>query len=90
MEILGPNFSDVISKAVPPEFIPKCYGGEMDYNLTGGGSLKAYKKDLPKPTKILVPASDKHIRQLTLNEGVVVGWDFSTVGYDISFGLFFS
>jgi len=87
MEILGVDYYETVSKVVPPEFIPKSYGGEMDYFPSGGGSLKQYKKDLPKPIKVTVNASSKVEKIITLSEGGVVGWEFKTKGYDIGFGV---
>jgi len=89
LEILGSNYYETLSKVVPPEFIPKAYGGEMDYYPSGGGSVKQYEHDISKPTIVTISASNKHEKIITIPEGVLIGWEFKTMGYDIGFGIYF-
>jgi len=42
--ILGNDFQKELSAVIPPESVPKVYGGTLDYVLTGGGSIKGVKK----------------------------------------------
>jgi len=86
VEILGSNYQDVLTKIIPPEFLPKAYGGEMEYYPEGGGPLKGYTKDL-KPTKVLV--YDKFEKTVNLKEDSIIAWEFKTKSYDIGFGLFY-
>jgi len=42
--ILGTDFKEELFKAIPPESLPKAYGGTLDYLPSGGGSIKGIKK----------------------------------------------
>jgi len=42
--ILGTDYKTVLFKEIPPEYIPKSYGGQLDFIPSGGGSIKGIKK----------------------------------------------
>jgi len=42
--ILGNDFQKELLAVLPPESIPKVYGGTLDWKVTGGGPIKGLKK----------------------------------------------
>jgi len=42
--ILGSDYQPELTKVIPPECLPKSLGGTLEYNVTGGGSIKGIKK----------------------------------------------
>jgi len=44
IEILGNDYQKELMKIIPPESLPKAYGGELDFLPAGGGSIKGIKK----------------------------------------------
>jgi len=42
--ILGTDYQDELCKVIPPDCIPKAYGGTLDFLPSGGGSIKGIKK----------------------------------------------
>jgi len=44
IDILTNDYHEELMKVVPPELLPKAYGGELDFLPAGGGSIKGIKK----------------------------------------------
>jgi len=42
--ILGNDYQKELLSVIPPESLPKAYGGTLDFKVTGGGPIKGIKK----------------------------------------------
>jgi len=42
--ILGSDYKTELQKEIPPESIPRAYGGQLDFLVSGGGSIRGIKK----------------------------------------------
>jgi len=88
----GENHVAVLTKAVDPSFLPKAYGGTMDYDLPKGDIVQMKKELAAIPAKKyantdFVPRSGKLEKVVVAEEGSIIHYEFKTIDYDVSFGV---
>lgn len=54
---VGEDYRTKLQKCVAPEFLPKKYGGELDWAMPCGGDIKKLNLDIPKMIKVRIFAS---------------------------------
>uniref|UniRef100_A0A6B2L6M4 CRAL-TRIO domain-containing protein n=1 Tax=Arcella intermedia TaxID=1963864 RepID=A0A6B2L6M4_9EUKA len=88
--ILGSNYQEELKKVIPPDSLPKEYGGELDYLPKGGGSIKELlHQHNPTPKMQKTDIAYSFSVTVKVPKGAHLGWQFKTKHYDISFSLFF-
>jgi len=90
MVILGHNFYDVLAKEIPPENIPKEYGGKCDCPngcLPKAGPFAGRQDD--DTARVFVPKKDLLKVPFLVERGNSLKWEFSTINHDIVFGVFY-
>lgn len=83
--ILGSDYQDVLRKVIPVTSLPKDYGGQLDWHLTGGGSLK----EIAKKTKLIkLEITNTYTVTIKVKQDACVAWEFRTKTSEIHFGLY--
>jgi len=92
---IGEDYNTPLFKVVAPEFVPKKYGGELDWAPPSGGDIKKLGLEIPKLEKrkwitAHVPRGGFHEQELKIEEDSVGGtlvWEFKTSKYDVGFSV---
>jgi len=86
VEVLDAESTSVISTVVQKACLPRDYGGDLDYKVSGGGSLKEIKAIIPKLLKYDV--TTELSVTLNVNAGTHLSWQFRLKN-DIVFGIYY-
>jgi metal transporter CNNM len=90
----GYDHGAVLVRAISPEFLPKRYGGTLEYDLPQRLPIEDLKKELagipPKQwISAVVPRSEEFSKSFDLEAGSVFHYEFKTADYDVGFGIKF-
>eukprot|EP01087_Luapelamoeba_hula_P011057 TRINITY_DN2979_c0_g1_i4.p1 TRINITY_DN2979_c0_g1~~TRINITY_DN2979_c0_g1_i4.p1 ORF type:complete len:438 (+),score=103.72 TRINITY_DN2979_c0_g1_i4:182-1315(+) len=92
VNILGSDYQETLLADIDASELPVEFGGTSDFVVTGGGPYSGAKDDgsMVSPLEVTVGRQDKYeARVIIENERSLITWKFSTVGYDIGFGIQF-
>jgi hypothetical protein len=54
---VGEDYQTKLHKVVAPEYLPKKYGGNLDWDIPGAGEIKKLDLDIPKMEKVSLGSS---------------------------------
>jgi len=86
VEVLDSDSGSVIGSVIPKACLPRDYGGDLDYKVLGGGSLKDIKAVIPKLLKCDVTTEFTVIVKGI--PGTHLSWQFR-LRNDIVFGIYY-
>jgi len=92
MVVLGSDFYNTLSQEIPPENIPKEYGGlcNCPRECLPLSPLPAYSLAQDNDTThVIVPRKGTLNALYIVESGCTLKWEFSTNHYDINFGVFY-
>jgi len=90
---VGDDYQTKLHKMVAPEYLPKKYGGELDWAPPPGGDIKKLGLEIPKQAKkkwvkAEVPRGGTYEKEIVISTehiGASLLWEFKTVKHDVGF-----